>query len=44
MKRRAFAFVTAALLAVACTDVVGPGAATDYGSLFDDLWRQFDLH
>jgi len=24
--------------------LVGPSAATDYGSLFDDLWHQFDLH
>ena len=47
MKRRTlrhFATLCAALLAVACSDVVGPLAATDYGSLFDDLWRQFDLH
>jgi len=44
MKRRPLAYLAAALFALACTDVVGPPAATDYGSLFDDLWHQFDLH
>lgn len=37
--------VAAAFLAAACSEVlVGAPAATDYGSLFDDLWRQVDLH
>ncbi len=44
MKMRRLACVAAALVAVGCADVVGPPAATDHGSLFDDLWHQFDLH
>lgn len=46
MRRRRLALLGAlALGAVACSDVfVGPPAAADYGSMFDDLWRQFDLH
>jgi C-terminal processing protease CtpA/Prc len=44
MRPRRLACLAAALFAAACSDVVGPPAATDYGSLFDDLWRQFDLH
>jgi C-terminal processing protease CtpA/Prc len=44
MTMRRLACVAAALVAVGCADVVGPPAATDHGSLFDDLWHQFDLH
>jgi C-terminal processing protease CtpA/Prc len=44
MKLRRFGGIALALVGIACADVVGPAAATDYGSLFDDLWRQFDLH
>lgn len=31
---------------VACnnSDLVGPEPSRDYGSMFDDLWTQFDLH
>ncbi len=48
MKRRwlaAVVAVCAAASAVACSEsLVGPTASTDYGSMFDDLWNQFDLH
>jgi carboxyl-terminal processing protease len=45
MKLRRLAVLAAALFTAACSDsLVGPPAATDYGSLFDDLWHQFDLH
>ncbi len=43
--RRIAAVAAAALLAAACSEsLVGPTATTDYGSMFDDLWHQFDLH
>lgn len=45
MKRGRLAVLALAILAVACSEsLVGPPAATDYGSMFDDLWHQFDLH
>lgn len=45
MKPRGWFVVAAACLAGACSDtLVGAPAATDYGSLFDDVWRQVDLH
>ena len=44
MKARRLAWMAAAFVAVGCADVVGPSAATDHASLFDDLWHQFDLH
>lgn len=38
--------VAACITVVACsgTDLVGPTPARDYGSMFDDLWSEFDLH
>lgn len=38
--------VAACASAIACssTDLVGPAPARDYGSMFDDLWSEFDLH
>lgn len=45
MTLRRWCVVAVACLAAACSDVlVGAPVATDYGSLFDDLWRQVDLH
>jgi carboxyl-terminal processing protease len=44
MRFRRLASLALAVVGVACSDVVGPAAGTDHGSLFDDLWRQFDLH
>ena len=45
MRARRLVSLVVALFTVGCADsLVGPSAATDYGSLFDDLWHQFDLH
>lgn len=43
--RARWLFAIGACLGVACSDViVGAPSPTDHGSLFDDLWHQFDLH
>jgi len=47
--RRAFIGLVAgaasvALIACNSADVVGPAPSRDYGAMFDDLWKQFDLH
>jgi len=45
MKAVRFATIAALASLAACGDaLVGPAASTDRGSLFDDLWRQVDLH
>ena len=48
MRRAAIRLVAVAACAgaIACssTDLVGPAPARDYGSMFDDLWSEFDLH
>jgi hypothetical protein len=48
-RRRSIGKLVAALLCaatVACNsnDLVAPEPSRDYGSMFDDLWAQFDLH
>ena len=35
---------SAALIACNGADLVGPAPSRDYGSMFDDLWKEFDLH
>jgi hypothetical protein len=41
-----FIAVVACTTAIACSssDLVGPAPSRDYGSMFDDLWSEFDLH
>jgi carboxyl-terminal processing protease len=38
------AFLCAATVACNSADLVGPEPSRDYGSMFDDMWSQFDLH
>lgn len=38
------ALVCATTLACNSSDLVAPEPSRDYGSMFDDLWTQFDLH
>ena len=35
---------SATLIACNGADLVGPAPSRDYGSMFDDLWKEFDLH
>jgi carboxyl-terminal processing protease len=44
--RRRGAFALAALVALsACSDaIVGPRASADNAAIFDEVWKQFDLH
>ena len=45
MKLRHILAACLAVAAVACSgDLVGPPPATDHASLFDTVWREFDLH
>ena len=47
MKRRwlVLALTMGAVGSTACSDaLIGPRPATDNASLFDEVWRQFDLH
>jgi len=48
MTLRRLTLAWAVLLSVVCgacrADLVGPPPATDRASLFDELWREFDLH
>ena len=42
---RRLGLTLALLLSVGCADAfLGPSAAKDNGALFDELWREFDLH
>jgi len=42
--RRIVAFCLVAVSAACAGDLVGPPPATDRASLFDTVWREFDLH
>jgi hypothetical protein len=44
MKLRGFAALGLALSAGCADSLVGPGASTDHGAVFDDAWRTIDLH
>ena len=45
MKTRRLLAAGLILAATACAgDLVGPPPSTDYASLFDTVWREFDLH
>jgi peptidase S41-like protein/tricorn protease-like protein len=44
MKRRGILIACLALAGGCATDLVGPPPSTDYASLFDTVWREFDLH
>ena len=45
MKALRLTVLWATACCLACAEpLVGPGAASDHGSLFDDMWHQVDLH
>jgi hypothetical protein len=44
LTRLAIGAGSAALIACNGADLVGPAPSRDYGSMFDDLWKEFDLH
>ena len=45
MRLKGLAAIALAAACAGCSDsVLGPGPATDRASLFDEVWREFDLH
>lgn len=45
MKLKALIGTAIAVASIGCSDaLVGPAPSTDHGALFDEIWKEFDLH